>query len=94
MPKWIMKDVEERCARYQMSMCLAYAKELIKMAKRILTELTRDEIVALVDRIDEVMSDEFDIANSSIIAFWKCLDAGCDIPTGAQHLATSRRRSK
>ena len=48
--------------------------------KRILTELTRDEIASLVDRIEEVMSEEFSIANSSINAFWKCLDAGSVLP--------------
>ncbi len=58
-------------------MCLLYAKETIKMTKkRMLTELTRDETAALVDRIDEVMSDEFSISNSSINMFWKCLDVG------------------
>ncbi len=46
--------------------------------KREMYTLTACELEALIKRVDEVMSDEFNITKKSINVFWECVNVGGD----------------
>lgn len=50
--------------------------------KRNITDLTKDELDALVDRLNDVLGNEFGISEYSIDNFWRCLEVGSYVPHG------------